>query len=325
MYDYVDFPTSNITSIDVNFEDYDSGAEIKMHMHYYYEFTLVTRGTCIHSFRGVDVPLIAGDVFLIPPHEPHAYYMHSAASIVNCYFFPERLGQFAEYVSDVAFEEKNIPSSLEDVKKQWDSLLSTAPLRNVTKDQESKKITDNLTKQGVLHLPPQQAMDVIGLLHRIQAEHLNLAFDSEYMKSGILQMILVIFKRARNSIPQKLPQQPDQKRQLILNSLIFLEEHYQEPVTVKEMAGASSLSESYFRGVFKEVMGLSPLDYLNRIRIAKSLEYLQNDDISITEAALRVGISDSNYFTRIFKKIMGQTPRAFKNNPSVALARPETN
>ena len=81
-----------MTSIDVNFEDYDSGSEIIRHMHHYYEFTLVTRGTCIHSFRGVDVPLIAGDVFLIPPNESHAYYMHSPASIVNCYFFPERLG-----------------------------------------------------------------------------------------------------------------------------------------------------------------------------------------------------------------------------------------
>ena len=135
-------------------------------------------------------------------------------------------------------------------------------------------------------------------------------------------MILVIFRRARNSIPQKLPQQPDPKRQLILNSLIFLEEHYPEPVTVKEMAAASNLSESYFRGVFKEVMGLSPLDYLNRIRISKALEYLQNDQMAITDAAIRVGIPDSNYFTRLFKRITGQTPRTFRNNPAVSLARP---
>ena len=69
------------------------------------------------------------------------------------------------------------------MKKQWDSLLSTAPLRNAAREQESRKITDNLTRQGVLHLPPTQAMDVIGLLHRIEAEHANLAFDSEYMKA----------------------------------------------------------------------------------------------------------------------------------------------
>ena len=319
---YIDFPTSNMTSIDVNFEDYDSGSEIIRHMHHYYEFTLVTRGTCIHSFRGVDVPLIAGDVFLIPPNESHAYYMHSPASIVNCYFFPERVGQFAEYVSDVAFEEKNIPTSLNDVKKQWDRLMSTAPLRSASGARTSREITDNLTRQGVLHLPPTQAMDVIGLLHRIEAEHANLAFDSEYMKAGILQMILVIFKRARNSLPQNVPEQPDPKRRLILNSLIFLEEHYQDPVTVKEMAAASNLSESYFRGVFKEVMGLSPLDYLNRIRIARALEYLQDEELSITETAIRVGIPDSNYFTRLFKRITGESPRCFRCNPSISLAPP---
>ena len=135
-------------------------------------------------------------------------------------------------------------------------------------------------------------------------------------------MILVIFRRARYSLPQNVPEQPVPKRRLILNSLFFLEEHYQDPVTVKEMAAASNLSESYFRGVFKEVMGLSPLDYLNRIRIARALEYLQDEELSITETAIRVGIPDSNYFTRLFKRITGQTPRAFRSNPSISLARP---
>ncbi len=52
----------------------------------------------------------------------------------------------------------------------------------------------------------------------------------------------------------------------------------------------------------------SPLDYLNRIRVAKALDCLQNEDISITDVAASVGIPDPNYFTRIFKKIMGHAP-----------------
>lgn len=313
---YIDFPTSNITSIDVNFEDYQKGDKIPEHMHHYHEFTLVTKGTCIHRFRGVDVPIIAGDVFLIPPHENHSYsFDNGAASIVNCYFFPERLGQFAEYVSDQSFSKTIIPSNLDAVKEQWNDLIApeTSPTWN---NLTSQRLTDNLTKQGVLHLPAEEALDVEYLLHRIESEHSNLQFDSEHMKAAILQMILVIFKRARNNLPQNPPRLPEQKKQLILSSLIFMEQNYAETMTAKEIADASSLSESYFRNIFKEVTGLSPMDYLNRIRVAKALEMLQKENISVTEAASRVGIPDSNYFTRIFKKIMGHTPRYYKTNPA---------
>lgn len=312
---YIDFPTSNITSIDVNFEDYTRGDHIVEHMHHYHEFTLVTKGTCIHRFRGVDVPIIAGDVFLIPPDESHSYYMNSAASIVNCYFFPERLGKFVEYINDTDFTREVIPSNLNEVEKQWIDLISPG-LKPSKTDLKNERLTDNLSKQGVLHLPAEEALDVEYLLRRIESEHSNLQFEAERMKAAILQMILVIFKRARNNQPQKPPRLPEQKKQLILNSLIYIEEHYTESITAKEIADASSLSESYFRNIFKEVTGLSPFDYLNRIRVAKALEHLQSENTSVTEAASLVGISDSNYFTRIFKKIMGNTPSYYKNNPA---------
>ena len=312
---YIDFPTSNITSIDVNFEDYNRGDSITEHMHHYHEFTLVTKGTCIHRFRGVDVPIIAGDVFLIPPHENHSYFMNSSTSIVNCYFFPERLGQFADYINDTTFAREVIPSNLDDVKEQWNNLIAPERVNSQGFPKEERP-TDNLTKQGVLHLPAEEALDVEYLLRRIESEHSNLQFDAERMKAAILQMILVIFKRARNSQPQKPPSLPEQKKQLILRSLIYIEQNYTEPMTAKEIADASSLSESYFRNVFKEVTGLSPLDYLNRLRVAKALEYLQSENMSVTEAASLVGIPDPNYFTRIFKKIMGHTPRYYKSNPT---------
>ncbi len=70
-------------------------------------------------------PLIAGDVFLIPPGEEHGYLADPNSAITNCYFFPERLGRFSEYVKDGTFQSSEIPCGLEDVKNQWDNLLST--------------------------------------------------------------------------------------------------------------------------------------------------------------------------------------------------------
>ena len=79
------------------------------------------------------------------------------------------------------------------------------------------------------------------------------------------------------------------------------------------MAFRLHLSSSYFRVLFKDVTGLPPVEYLNRLRIVKSLQYLQADDLSIANAAARVGIYDPNYYSRLFKKVMGVPPRYFKN------------
>lgn len=311
---YYDFQASDTSSIAVKFEHYDSFTEIEEHMHRHYEFSLITRGSCTHTFRDVEVPLIAGDVFIIPPHENHGYQVNPNSTIVNCYFFPERLGRFTEYVKNGLYQESDIPRSLGEVKFQWDNLLSTVALRG--DGQEPVFVTDHLSKQGILHLAPAEAMDVESLLQRIEMEHGDLQYDSEYMKSALLQMILVIFKRAKSNAPQKIPSPPEQKKQLILNSLIFVEEHFAEQLTIKEIAQASSLSESYFRTIFKEVTGLAPLDYLNRIRVVKSLEYIQGEGLPISEASLKVGILDTNYFSRLFKKIIGHSPRHFRKIPT---------
>lgn len=312
---YYDFQAFDTSSIAVKFEHYNTPTEIEDHMHRHYEFILVTCGACTHRFRDVEVPLIAGDVFIIPPHENHGYTVTSNAVIANCYFFPERIGKIAEYVKNEAYQQTVVPTGLENVKAQWDNLLSTISLREGD-TARPVLVTDNLSKQGVLHLAPAEAMDVENLLCRIEQEHSSLQYDSEYMKAAILQMILITFKRARNNMPQRLPAPPEHKKQLILNSLIFLEENFHKSLTVKEIADVSSLSESYFRTVFKEVTGLSPLDYLNRIRVVRALEFIQSDGLSISDAAAKAGILDVNYFSRLFKKIIGHSPRYFKKIPA---------
>ncbi len=309
---FYDFRTSATASISAAYERYETSQEIEFHMHKFYEFAMIHRGTCTHKFRGVEVPLIAGDIVLIPPCEGHAYSIHSYAEITNCYFFPERIGESSTYITSHTLHSSSAPLGTEDLKNQWDNLLSSLSLREEDNAREPQLLIDNLTKQGVLHLPPEIALDVEGLLGRLYDEDQNQLYDVAYMKSAILQMILVIFQRTRLNIPQKAPRPPEHKKEMILGALIYIENHYTEPLTIQRMADQVTLSVSYFRTIFKEVTGMSPLDYLNRIRIIKALEYLSSDDMPVAEAAARVGIYDSNYFTRLFKKIIGYPPRYFK-------------
>ncbi len=309
---YYDFKSSKTSAISVAFEQYSKKEEIQFHKHLFYEFSMIHKGTCTHKFRNVEVPLIPGDLVLIPPHENHGYTVWEGTEITNCYFFPERLKDSSEYITSKAWSQPSDYYLKNDVKNQWDSLLSSISFRNEEIGQEPDLVLDSLTKQGVLHLAPETALDVENLLQRLYAEDVNNQPNNEYMKAALLQMLLVIFQRARYNLPQITPQPPQRKKQLVLQALTYIETHYSESLSIPQLADMSSLSESYFRSVFRDVTGLTPLNYLNRVRMIKALEYLSRDDLPIAEASARVGILDSNYFSRLFKKIIGYPPKYFK-------------
>ncbi len=72
------------------------------------------------------------------------------------------------------------------------------------------------------------------------------------------------------------------------------------------------LSESYFYLLFKRSIGLSPVEYRNRIRVNTACSLLEGTSMSIDEISASVGFDTPFYFSRIFKKIMGHSPRQYR-------------
>ena len=66
-------------------------------------------------------------------------------------------------------------------------------------------------------------------------------------------------------------------RMVIAPALTYIDEFYMENFSIRDLADACSMSESHFRRVFRELVGMGPLDYLNRTRIAKSLQPFAHD------------------------------------------------
>jgi AraC-like DNA-binding protein len=94
--------------------------------------------------------------------------------------------------------------------------------------------------------------------------------------------------------------------------LSFIDEHYDEPITVKQLAQVAAMSETSLLRTFRRVVQDSPIDYVIRVRIAKAIEMMADPDVRITDVAFRCGFSDGNYFSRTFRKIMGESPREFR-------------
>ena len=309
---YYTFPEAGTASIHVRYESFPDAFWVEPHMHTFYEFAFVSRGSCIHTYNSLSLPLIAGDLLLISPDEEHSYVINPDTDIINCYFFPERIYQLSSYIVDGSFHPQKPPKELIDFQAEWDHLLTTLSLRDSISPLETENASDLMQRQGILHLSPKAALQLESLLAALYEECSEPQYNSEEMKRAYLQLILGIFGRTgAGNVEKALPSSIQKKRQ-ILNALTLIDEHYMDPITVQEMAQATSFSETSFRKIFKEVTGLSPLDYLNRYRIIQALRLIQFKDVPIADAAAQVGIYDANYFSRLFKKLLGYSPRYFR-------------
>jgi YesN/AraC family two-component response regulator len=99
--------------------------------------------------------------------------------------------------------------------------------------------------------------------------------------------------------------------------LHYMDNHYDEDITLEEVSSILNLSPQYFSRVFHEKTGVTFVDYLTRVRIKKAKEWLTYSQSNVQEVCFKVGYKDPNYFTRVFKKTVGVTPRQYKAQKSL--------
>jgi AraC-like DNA-binding protein len=91
----------------------------------------------------------------------------------------------------------------------------------------------------------------------------------------------------------------------------YIADHYQSPLTVEQLAKMAGLSEGYYSRQFKRLTGLSPKEYIIRLRVTKAKELLTCSGLTMTYISKLVGYEDEFYFSRVFKKITGMTPSSY--------------
>lgn len=88
----------------------------------------------------------------------------------------------------------------------------------------------------------------------------------------------------------------------------FIRRNYHDDISIADVAQHIQISERYLRKLFSENLNISPINYLNQIRINKSIELLKYTNLSIKEIAFKTGYKSPQYFSRIFKRQTGMSP-----------------
>ncbi len=87
----------------------------------------------------------------------------------------------------------------------------------------------------------------------------------------------------------------------------LMENHYAEPLGVDDLSRTAGISRAHFSRRFREALGLSPYQYLQRVRIERARELLGRGH-GVTEAALSVGYRDLGRFAQAFRRQVGCAP-----------------
>ncbi len=94
----------------------------------------------------------------------------------------------------------------------------------------------------------------------------------------------------------------------------YIKDHYNENITLAELADRAGMSEGHFCRVFKDLTGFSPFNYINRLRISKSLELLTDTNKKISEIASICGYNNISYFNRTFARTMHESPSEYRKH-----------
>lgn len=129
-------------------------------------------------------------------------------------------------------------------------------------------------------------------------------------------LLLQLIARCAVSTPLMAAGEPVEPhhRQPIEPALAYVYEHYKEDIHVGELARCCSMSESYFRKLFLKIMGLSPMEHVNRYRVHRAMNLLRTTSDSIQNVAVRAGFSSIAAFNRNFKQYAGISPSDWRRS-----------
>ena len=100
---------------------------------------------------------------------------------------------------------------------------------------------------------------------------------------------------------------------LVKKSIKYMEENYfNSDLNIEKIASASNITSAYFRNLFKEIYGISPVKHINKIRLEKAKELLEFSREPIYKIGEKTGFSSVYHFERTFKQNTGLTPTQYR-------------
>ncbi len=155
---------------------------------------------------------------------------------------------------------------------------------------------------------------LINIVLKIKEELTNKQNGYSFMVSSLIGEFLIMLIREHNYYSGN----DDLSQSIILKlkkGIDFINKHYCEEISLKDIAAQSSITPNYFSALFKECLNMNLWDYITAKRIEKAKRLLgRENELNILDIALQCGFNNTANFNRSFKICTGTTPSIYRKN-----------
>jgi AraC family transcriptional regulator len=137
----------------------------------------------------------------------------------------------------------------------------------------------------------------------------NMTVADHLETNGLLRLLLAPFLKDNLSTTVSNTMEGLKRFQTVLE---YIQENLASPISLNELANLADLNPAYFSDLFRQLMGLSPIQYVNRRKIEQAQVLLMTSDKPLKEISRWVGFRDEFYFSRLFKQITGLAPAIYR-------------
>lgn len=268
---------ANTSSLGISYAWYtNSGGHHPLHWHEEVELLYPLSGEADIIIDGNSYKLLKRHLLVVESSMVHSTHSYNTSSMFLCIHISK--SKLREYIPDIeALQLHCKPNTITD--------------DNFKYYLEICRLLDDLTRLYV-NEPPTFSLEADGI---------------------ILQATAKLY--AHFSIREKQPYATDNLSiERIRKIIAFVEEHFQEPITLSDAANMLGIGKEYFCRFFKNSMGMSFLQYLNEIRVSHIYYDLLYTDLTIAELMEKNGFFNQKLFNRCFKEIYGCTPSEVRKN-----------
>lgn len=157
--------------------------------------------------------------------------------------------------------------------------------------------------------------DVFKICSSMEREANNCKIGRYFMLKAYLLQLLCILQREQAELTEEQNGyvfKSVHKKYVVRQIKKYMEEHYQEKISLDTIAKNMYLSTFYISKIFKSETGDTPINFLIQLRMEKARELLEDESAkSIQDVAACVGYEDAYHFSKLFKKYYGVAPSRY--------------
>lgn len=284
-----------------------------LHFHNYMEIGLCHEGTGDMIYEDKTYIFKPGCFTIIPPNYPH-----TTNSVPGTYGFWEYL-----FVDCDGLMNQVCNNKTDAARSLLDQLYRRAYFFNPGERPELldyiQKLFIEQTEKRALYKTESNALLTLMMLDVIRiSESMNIAEE----KSAAAEKKDASSRRDKDARYKEFNngnlntaeiQNPETER--LRPAIQYIKEHYMEEIYIGKLADVCALSETHFRRLFHECTHLSPLEYINSVRIHNACVILRSTNKTIRNVAFDTGFTSVSTFQRNFQKYVGMATHEWRNHP----------